>query len=158
MSDKQPAAQGEAPHKKGAPILPIIGVVLILNMVMVGKIFMGGSGGGAAKENKAEKHEEIVGVKMPLEEFLVNLAGSNDHYLKATLSLGLRKGETEEKLKEEVAPIRDSILSILTTKQPEDLATEAGKEKLKKELVEKINKEIGGDKVVKVYFMSFATQ
>ena len=157
MSDKQPAAQGEAPHKKGAPILPIIGVVLILNMVMVGKIFMGG--GGAAKESgKAEKHEEVVGVKLPLEEFLVNLAGNNDHYLKATFNLGLRKGETEEKFKEEIAPIRDAILSILTTKQPEDLATEAGKEKLKKEMVEKINKELGGDKVVKVYFMSFATQ
>jgi len=156
MSDKQPASQAEAPHKKGAPVLPIIGVVLVLNLLMVGKIFMGGS---AAKEGgKAEKHEETVGVKMPLEEFLVNLAGSNDHYLKATFSLGLKKGETEEKLKEEVAPIRDSILSILTTKQPEDLVTEAGKEKLKKEIVDKINKEIGGDKVVKVYFMSFATQ
>ena len=97
-------------------------------------------------------------VKMPLEEFLVNLAGSNEHYLKATFSIGLKKGETEEKMKEEVAPIRDAILGVLTTKTTEELATEPGKKKLKKGLVEKINKELGGEKVVKLYFLSFATQ
>jgi flagellar FliL protein len=157
MSEKPQAAENAPAEKKGgAPLLPIVGLVLVLNVLMVGKIFMGS---GHGKEGgKTEKKVEEVGAKMPLEEFLVNLAGSNEHYLKMTVALGLKKGETEEKMKEEVAPIRDAILGILTTKQTEELATEAGKDKLKKELVEKINKELGGDKVVKVYFLSFATQ
>jgi flagellar FliL protein len=157
MADKPQAAdQPPAEKKGGVPLVPIVGLVLVLNLLMVGKIFLGSSHdkGGAATEKK----DVEVGAKMNLEEFLVNLAGSNEHYLKATLSLGLKKGETEEKMKEEVAPIRDTILGVLTTKQPEELATEAGKDKLKSEIVVKLNKELGGDKVVKVYFLSFATQ
>jgi len=157
MSEKPQAAEKPPAEKKGGvPLLPIVGLVLVLNVLMVGKIFMGSGHGkeGAKVENK----EPEVGIKLPLEEFLVNLAGSNEHYLKMTVALGLKKGETEEKMKEEVAPMRDAILGILTTKQPEELVTEAGKDKLKKEMVEKVNKALGGDKVVKIYFLSFATQ
>lgn len=156
MADKPQAAdQPPAEKNGGVPLVPIVGLVLVLNLLMVGKIFLGS---GHDKGGAAEKKDETVGVKMPLEEFLVNLGGSNEHYLKATLALGLKKGETEEKMKEEVAPIRDTILGVLTAKQSEQLATEAGKDNLKKEIVEKLNKELGGDKVVKVYFLSFATQ
>lgn len=158
MSEKAPAQEkGGKGEKKGGnmPLFAIIGTVLILNVLMVGKIFMGGNGKETVKVVHAT---EEVGAKMPLEEFLVNLAGSSDHYLKATIALGLKKGEGEEKLKEEIAPIRDAALSVLSTKKLEELATEEGKEKLKTEMKEKINKELGGDKVVKIYFMSFATQ
>jgi flagellar protein FliL len=157
MAEKVQTPEPEAPAKKGGiPLVPIVGLVLVLNVLMVGKIFWGS--GHGKESTKVEKKDEAVGAKMSLEEFLVNLGGSNEHYLKTTLALGLKKGEAEEKLKEEVAPIRDTILGVLTTKQPEDLATEAGKDKLKKELVEKLNKELGGEKVLKVYFLSFATQ
>lgn len=153
---EQPVAEKKKKKKKGVPLLLIVGIVLVLSVLMVAKIFMGGARGKDGA--KVEKKEETVGVKMSLEEFLVNLGGSNEHYLKTTLALGLKKGETEEKLKDEVAPIRDTILGVLTTKQPEELATESGKQKLKREIVEKINKELGGTKVLKVYFLSFATQ
>jgi flagellar FliL protein len=156
MAEKPQAAEQPPTEKKGGvPLVPIVGLVLVLNLLMVGKIFLGSHDKGAAT---TEKKEVEVGAKMPLEEFLVNLGGSNEHYLKATLSLGLKKGETEEKMKEEVAPIRDTILGVLTSKQPEQLATEAGKDALKSEIVLKLNKELGGNRIVKVYFLSFATQ
>ncbi len=164
MAEKQSAPEKPVEDKpvkekkRRVPILPIIAIVVVLNVLLVGKIYMGRVAKKSPAESSKIKKEEPVGVKVPLEEFLVNLAGSSEHYLKATFAIGLRKGETEESIKEEVAPIRDAILSVLTSKQADELATESGKEKLKKDMVGKINKEIGGEKVLKVYFMSFATQ
>lgn len=151
--------EAPAPKKGGKmPLMIIIGVVLLLNVLLVGKVFFGGGGGGdKGAKKKAEHASEEVGDKMPLDEFLVNLGGT-EHYLKLTLALGLRKDCPEDKLKDDIPPIRDAVLTVLGDKQPEQLANEAGKEQLKRELQESINKELGGQKVVKVYFMAFATQ
>jgi len=163
MAEQQKGADKDSEKKSGEkkngnmPLMVIIGIVLILNVLMVGKIYLGGNGGKDAAKPQAKQVEE-VGPKMALDEFLVNLTGSSDHYLKVTVALGLKKDETEEKLKDDVAPIRDVIVSVLSSKPAEDLATTEGKERLKLELKDRINKELGSDKIVKVYFTSFATQ
>jgi flagellar FliL protein len=108
-----------------------------------------------------EEEEEIeVGHSMALEEFLVNLSGGGDHYLRTTIALGLRKGLTEEKAKEQVAPIRDAILTVLSSKTLKELSTPKGREALKEELVEKVNEAASEEEdiVGKVYFTAFATQ
>jgi len=147
----------EAKGKKGGKMPLIIGmvVILFLNGLVVGKVFLGG--GGSEKHTKEEKREEEVGEKVPLEEFLVNLADSG-HYLKVTIALGLKEGVAGSVVEEELAPIRDAIVSVLSAQELEEITGEAGKNKLKKELVEKINEALEKEEVVKVYFMSFATQ
>ena len=134
-------------------ILGIIAIVIIVNLVIVGRIMM-----SHGKKAPAKPVVEEVGLKMNLDEFLVNLQGSGDHYLRATIALGLKKDLTEEKVKEDIAPIRDAIVSVLCSKKLEDLSTEEGKEKLRTEAKERINRELGDEKVVKVYLTSFATQ
>lgn len=172
--------------KKKLPLPMIIGIILLVVGLFVGKSVLGG-GKPAEKtkkskkskaskdskhgEEKVGKHDEEeeeekepveVGHAMPLEEFLVNLTGNGDHYLRATIALGLKKGLTEEKAKEHVPAIRDAILTILSEKTLKDLSNTKGRETLKEELVEKVNEAVGGEEeeepVVKIYFTAFATQ
>src|SRR5579871_2378947 len=108
MADQPTGGKKDAGDKKHSnmPLFVVIGIVLILNLLMVGKIFLGGGGVAKGAANKPEQKEE-VGPIIPLEEFLVNLAGNSDHYLKVTVALGLKKDLTEDKVKEDIAPIRD---------------------------------------------------
>ncbi|HZP80634.1 MAG TPA: flagellar basal body-associated FliL family protein [Chthonomonadaceae bacterium] len=146
------AAEGETKKKKPLPL--IIGVVVLVVALVVGKGVMGGSK-SHDKEKKAEAVE--VGTSVPLEEFIVNLAGG-DHYLRTSISLGMKKGITEEQAKEHIAPMRDAILTVLSAKRLKDLEKPEGREALKEELKKKINEATGDESVVKVYFTAFATQ
>jgi flagellar FliL protein len=149
--------QGSGPKGKGHKLLLVLGIVLILclNLLVAGKVFLGGKGGPSKSEKSTV---EEVGASLSLEEFLVNVAGSNDHYLKTTLALGLKKGVTEKSLEEKIPLIRDTILSILSSKSLEELSSERGRSGLKQEIKERLNKELGGEQIVKVYFTAFATQ
>src|ERR1043165_9360956 len=109
MAEKAPAENSaeEAKPKKRSKLPLIIGLILILllNGLVLGKIFLGGKGGHkkahvktAAGEEAAEEEEEL-GAKVQLEEFLLNLSGGDGHYLKMVIALGVKKGVTEEKLK-----------------------------------------------------------
>ena len=148
---------------KKLPLPLIIGVVVLVLGLFVGKAVMG-SGKKDAKAEKQVKQE--VGISLPFDEFLVNLNGGGDHYLRAQISLGLRKGMTEEEGKEHVAPMRDAILSVLSAKTLAQISKPKDRETLKDEIKTKINaimseekeKEKGKETVIKVYFTAFATQ
>lgn len=94
----------------------------------------------------------------PLDEFLVNLRGGGDHYLRTTIALGLRSGVSDDEVKEKLAPIRDAIVTTLSAKTLTNLSTPEGKEDLKQELRIRINSAVGDNVVSKIYLMSFATQ
>ena len=158
MADKEQQIPGATPEVKRrrskVPLLLIIGVVLLLNGLIVGKVFLTGK-----KPQKGDKATVEVGHKVSLEEFLVNLADpGSEHYLKATIALGLKKGIDQKSLEEEMAPIKDAIISVLSSSLRDEISTEAGKKKLKEEIKSRLNKCLGGLKVVEVYFTAFATQ
>ena len=161
MSAKAEKTEGAAGKKK-LPMPLIIGVVLLFVGLFVGKSVLGGS----KKEAKSAKKEKAeVGISLPLDEFMVNLNGSGDHYLRAQIALGLRKGMTEEEGKEHSAPMRDAILSILSSKTsgaglPSPKTGKPSKKRSKPKVNEATVDEKEKDKetVVKVYFTAFATQ
>ena len=127
---------------------------MLLVVAIGAKVFMGGS----KAEAKETKKVVEVGVTVPLEEFLVNLNGASDHYLKTTIALGLKKGLTEEQAKEHIPAMRDAILSVLQTKSLKELSNPKERETLKDEVKEHVNKAVAEEPVVKVYFTAFATQ
>lgn len=149
-ADKAP----KKPAKKSFPML-IGAVLLVVVLIVVGKGMM-----GKGKDQKPEKKKKSteVGITMPLDEFLVNLNGGGDHYLRTTVALGLTKTATEEESKEKSAMMRDAILTVLSAKSLKDLSNNDGKDSLKDELKTKVNEAIGDELVVKVYFTAFATQ
>ena len=151
MADKKNAAVQT--KKNNLPM--IIGAVALIAILVLGKSVLG-RGNPEDKEKKKEKAE--IGISMPLEEFMVNLNGGGEHYLRTTIALGLKKGVTEEQMKEHIPPMRDAILSILSSKTLSDLDKTKGREHIKSEIKEKVNDAVENEPVVKVYFTTFATQ
>ncbi len=144
--------------KKGSKMKMIVLVVVAVAMlgtgVVVGKVMLAPKG----KQAKAADEKPDIGAKVPLEEFLTNLSGGTDHYVKTQMALGVKKGMTEKQLEEEFPAIRDVIVTALQTRSLKDLSTETGRTALKDEIREKLNEDLGKGTVLKVYFMNFAVQ
>ncbi len=157
MPEKKTAEKGEAAAKKKPPMFIIVIVVALV--ALVGSFVVGKSVSAKGKDGEKKKVEK--GPVIVLDEFLVNLGDpGGDHFLKVTVGLELTKksGKTAESMKEEIAPVRDAVLSSLSSKTRESLAPPAGREKLKAEIMKKVNDEFGEKLVQGVYFTNFVTQ
>ncbi len=98
---------------------------------------------------------------------IVNLADvGGDRYLKIKLVL-LEVPQAAEKEKKEGekegislqdAIIRDTIITVLSSKTSDDLLSVSGKEELKNELITAINQALGRNLVRKIYFLDFIIQ
>jgi flagellar FliL protein len=112
-----------------------------------------------------------------LAERVLNLKApaSSPNYVKAVIALefadpehrwvGLKGKRLEEKnehfseeLKPELVRVWDVITRVVGSHSIDELSTPDGREKLKAELAESINDEMHGEKVEKVYFVTFVTQ
>jgi flagellar basal body-associated protein FliL len=97
----------------------------------------------------------------PLETFVVNLAGSNQRaYLRIGITLGLEHPLPTRHQAEDVptALVRDTILSVLSTAQPEQLLQPEGKRQLKEELLSALQQKVPQIAVKDVYFTEFLVQ
>ena len=97
---------------------------------------------------------------LPLETFVVNLNGAGQRaYLRVGITLGLARPLPHDKSGDApVAPLRDTILSVLASAQPEPLLTAEGKQKLKADLLKALqdrDPELG---IQDVYFTEFLVQ
>ena len=130
-TSEEPQEKAKAPGKS-----PKILIFLLLAIVLAGGGFVGFKMLGAKGNAKPELPK--VGEIVELEEILVNLADGQT-YLKITLALGLKEGETKEEFHEKLPAISDAIIMTLTSKKPEDISTEEGKQSLKAEIRAKVN-------------------
>ncbi len=149
----------EGGGKKQPPMMIIMAVFAIA--VLGGAFFMVHSASAKAKPAADEKKKVEKGPVLTLDEFLVNLADpGSDHFLKVTVGLELdkAKGKTPESLKEEAPLIRDAVLTSLSSKTRDDIASIKGREKLKADIKKSVNEGLGEDDVQGVYFTNFVTQ
>ena len=99
-----------------------------------------------------------------LEGFTVNLADPEDnHFLRVTMDLavGHIPAPTEKEKPNSGLPmprIRDTILSVLTVCKAEPLLTPEGKQQLKRNLLEALNRENPELGVREIYFTEFLVQ
>jgi len=119
-----------------------------------GKAEGGEHGGAAGKEGTTAGASNIY----PLEPFIVNIYdGQELRYLKVKVEIemaGAVKGELDARL----APIRDAILVLLSSKTLQDIQDVQGKNQLKEEILVAINKIIPPGKIAKIYFTDFVVQ
>ncbi len=153
---EKPSEAAADTKKKKPPMMMIVAVVALV--VLVGGFVAGKSVSAKSGPEKPKKAEP--GPVVPLDEFLVNLADpGGDHFLKVSVNLEMTKasGKTPESVKEQVPLIRDAVLTALTSRTRDDLAPQAGRDKLKADIKKKVNAALGEDDVQSVYFTNFVT-
>ncbi len=95
----------------------------------------------------------------PLEPFIVNIYDGQDlRYLKVKVELDMANPAIKQELEGRLAPIRDAILVVLTTKTLQEVQDVQGKNQLREEILTAISKIVAQGKVTKVYFTDFVVQ
>jgi len=95
----------------------------------------------------------------PLEPFIVNIYdGQELRYLKVKVELEMVGPAIKAEIEGRLAPIRDSVLILLSAKTLQDIQDVQGKNALKDEIMGAINRNLPPGKIVKVYFTDFVVQ
>lgn len=102
---------------------------------------------------EAEEKEDYVGKLVPMETFLVNLAGTRGNKLvKINMEFELDSGKVEEEIEKRKPQIRDIIIILLSSKSYDQMTSKEGKELLRDEVRETVNSFLVKGKIKKVYF------
>lgn len=109
----------------------------------------------AAKAKKADVKSTVV-----LDPFLVNLADKEEiRFVKATFHLGLEEVSNDvSKNPVDVALMRDTIISLLSSKTSAQILSPEGKNKLREEIRDRINAVAPKAKVQEVFIVEFIVQ
>lgn len=177
--------QEEKSSKKGSNIVLIAIIGMLVFLLLIGGIFavLLFSGGSkeeqvadtsttqVAEETKAspkgqskspkERSNDFlnVGPMYPLDQFVVNLLSeSGSRFLKLELNLELDNEKLSPEIDGKKPLIRDIIIRTLTSKTYEDISTAKGKERLKDEIVSRLNEVLRDGYIKNVYFTDFIVQ
>jgi flagellar FliL protein len=146
--EEQGAAPKDASEKQKSGKSPKMLILIMLAIVLAGGGFFGMKIMGAAKGKEPEKPK--VGEVLELQEFLVNLKDKT--WLKVSLALGVAEGAElhaagggghGEGTATDDPKMRDIIIQVLTSKELEDIASPEGKEKLKQDILSRLNEAYG---------------
>lgn len=162
MSDEaapptKPAAQGGGTSK---PVLGLLVVNLVGTLLVAFKALTAPAAQAAPSHEPVttELTSEVTGPVVALDPFVVNLdEPGTPRYLKLTLELELI-GATEAALTKSKQLIRDAILSYLSGLQVKDTLGADAKEQIRNDLLAKLTKLLGPDKVRRLFFQDFVVQ
>ncbi len=144
----------EAPKPKGkGKLLIIIGIVVVIAAAVGGYIYMQHKAEAhriaeeeakrpenILKKQLMERKENAPPIYIPLEEMVVNLPGrGGEHYLQTKIVLRTNDSSTEGKIKDFMPVIRDKIITVLSSRQMQELATVEGKVMMAREIALVIN-------------------
>ena len=162
-------AKTDAPPQDKKKLFIMVGVaaaaLAILGAVAV--FALGGSKGDkkSSEPAKVESKEEggrveaVAGTTYPMEPFVVNIYdGQEIRYLKIKVEFELANPQAKAEMDAKVAPLRDSILILLTTKTMQEIQDLQGKNQLREQILGAVSKIVPASKVTKVYFTDFVVQ
>ncbi len=100
-----------------------------------------------------------IGPIYPLDQFIVNLLSENGtRFLKIKMDLELSDPKLTAELDKKKPLIRDIVIRTLTSKTFQEVSTGRGKEKLKDELVDRINSVLADGTIRNIFFTEFVVQ
>lgn len=138
------------------PIIIIVAVVVLIG---------GGAGGYYffAKPKKPGVAKPVAPPPPPklayvdVKEMTMRLADAGtEHYIKLSPVLGVPEAKSDE-MGEKLPVVRDRIVTVVTACSAADLATPAGKDKLKSDLMTVLHKDFHDD-VVDIYFSDYLVE
>ena len=186
LEEEAGEVEGKKSGGAGSKIVMIIaGVVLVFLLIVGGVIAMllsggeddmaddpamadkaamaaggGGGGGGnpAMTANRGTNHI-TVGPIHELDKFVVNLITKRGkRYLRVKISLELDSENVLAELEMKKVVLSDTIIDILTARTKQELSTSKGKNRLKDELVTRINSSLIDGFVKNIFFTEFIIQ
>jgi len=155
--------QESAPPKKGKSKLLIIIIVLLAvlgggGFFAYSKFLSHPSGEGEKGKDAAESEVKEEETKLiSFDPFLVNLT-EQGRFLKMTLQFEIINPEYEKLVQDRMPIIRDAVITLLSSKSSDSIATPEGKFQIKDELLMRANAAIGKDIFKNVYFTEFVMQ
>ena len=152
--------------KKSNRFLFLCGGLGFVILAVVGAIFLFAPGltsqEAAEKgrtEGKKEPQKGIQGHIYSMEPFLVNLADTDvARYLKVRIDLESTAQKPSEEYGKRLPQLRDAILTVLSNKRYPEIFDSEGKNKLKEEIISKLNQALSQFKVRTIYFTEFVVQ
>ncbi len=160
-----PAATAEARPKKSKFVKMLVLLVLFLGVVVGGlyvylEVFDAKSGSEAAPASgKVKEAAKEIGVMVPLEPFLVNLADTDSRrYLKVKVELEVIPEKAVKEIEKFMPKVRDAVIMILSSQTAQDISQAAGKEKLRKDILVQLQALPGGQNIKGLYFTEFVSQ
>ena len=167
--------------KKGNGLVLIIIIVILLLLLVVGGLLafllMGGNEENAQAQTAQVQTEQVqaaapkntagkrsndyinMGPVYPLDQFIVNLLSeSGSRYLKTKVDLELSAETLTPEIDKKKPLIRDIIVSTLSSKTYEEVSTQKGKNRLKDEIVDRLNEVLADGHIKNIYFTDFVVQ
>jgi flagellar protein FliL len=106
------------------------------------------------KEGKEEK--SFYSKTIPLETFIVNLAGSKGRRVaKVNIELGVEGDGIAVEIEQRKAQVRDIIIILLSGQTYDNVANKEGKDQLKEQIKDTVNAFLTKGKIKEVYFTEF---
>jgi flagellar FliL protein len=137
-------------------------------LIIIGVIVLLAGGGGAFAWFKFFKKEPVETVAKPevaetvvqdVETFLVNLSDPGGRrYLKLTMKAKLNNKRVAEEFAQHAIEIKDSVLTLLSSKEFAEISTAEDKATLKQEILQRMNRLLGQGQVQEIYFTEFLVQ
>ena len=147
------------------------GTSKVLLLVIVAVVLIGGGAGawsglvpgGSQREAKTgqvrEEGTPEVGAILPLDSFIANLGDEDGkRYLKATLQVEFFDRRVPDEFHDRSAQMRDLLVTLFTSKTFNEVRTPEGKEVLREEIINRMNRTLHKDLVKAVYFTEFIVQ
>ncbi len=157
--EKNEQAVEDVPQKKKLPLkkLIIIGVAVLI-------VVAGGTVGTIYYKKMSDKKEQVqqqapVAAVWPMEPFIVNILDQgSDRYLKIVVELEISDKNCIAELNQLKPKMRDNVLDLLSSKSYKDIVDINGKQRLRDEIMMRLNSFLTGGKIAKVYFTEFVVQ
>lgn len=156
--------------KKGKRKLLLIPVVLILLVGMGGMAAKKGllpiPGLASTKEEPAEKNkpkapqpESSLGFIYAMKPFIVNLVDEEGgRFLKVKFEMELSSKDLVTELEKRMPQLTDSVIMLLSSKSYKDIATYEGKERMRHQLMIRLNSFLETGSIKRIYFTEFVMQ
>lgn len=176
MAEEQEEVVEEPKKKSGGKMMLIIIIVLILILLIGGGLaaFLLLSGDDEMAPSNTQQQQSTqqvktpgqrsenlisIGPMYPLDQFVVNLLSeSGSRFLKTSLDIELDSEDLASEMDAKKSAIRDIIIRTLSSKTFEEVSTMKGKDKLKDQIVERVNAALADGQVKNIFFTDFVVQ
>jgi len=183
MAEEQREQQTEETQEKGKKkkkiiLLVLLWLLILLLLIVAGTTYYylfhhGKTENNTIKEVKVVKNKTIEKPKPPPElkelaqpgifinlgDFIVNLADPDvQRFAKVSITIEVVNEKVQNEVNQYMPAIKDAIVDLISSKYYKDIKTPEGRERLKIEILKRLNALLPDGGVKAVYFTSFVVQ